>query len=291
MIKVDLSNLVPKRLGAYLLGIIPGLLFGMSLALGDPELARRMIDRARQIYPFPPYGLVGLFTGSCFVIGETLLLLSWFAALLITLAYWFRRYFVRVTFGSDWLYRLLGLVQGMPPKRNIAIRALSRIIFWARKKRFAFEIRPVLVCQRAAATQLLIRRYGISPRTGPSSSADLEWQVWLSVLGKPLESVRESFLAMRTFLACGLAELSALYVSPALRNRYFVAISVTFIAFGCVQSWSFAKLKYEPVRSSLTRLASLMAELSEAKTATKEEERGPEKSTIAINTETEGDAS
>jgi hypothetical protein len=76
MIKIDVSNVIPKRLGTYLLGIIPGLLFELSIAFGDPHLARQMIDRAKQIYPFQPYGLLILFVASCLVVGQTFFALS-----------------------------------------------------------------------------------------------------------------------------------------------------------------------------------------------------------------------
>jgi hypothetical protein len=74
MIKIDVSNAIPKRLGTYLLGIIPGLLFELSLAFGDPHLAHAMIDRAKQIYPFQPYALLLLFVASCLVVGQTFFL-------------------------------------------------------------------------------------------------------------------------------------------------------------------------------------------------------------------------
>jgi hypothetical protein len=32
MIKIDASNVIPKRLGTYLLGIIPGLVFELTVA-------------------------------------------------------------------------------------------------------------------------------------------------------------------------------------------------------------------------------------------------------------------
>lgn len=290
MIKIDVSNAIPKRFGAYLLGIIPGLLFELSIAFGDPHLARLMIDRVEQIYAFKPYALLILFVVSCLVVGQTFFLLSWFADLLINSVYGFTRYFIRATFGSDWLYRTFGKLQGTPPTRNIFIRSLSRMVMWGRKKRFPFEIRPVLKCQRLAATQLLVRRYGINPSKGPGDWVDLEWQVWLSVLGKQPPVFREALLTMRTFLGCGLAEISALYVSPALRNRYFIAISVVFIASGCFQSLDFAKRRYEPMRSSLTRLVSLLVELAETNTATQKEENGPDKGpNLAINTDAKED--
>ncbi|HEY6303069.1 MAG TPA: hypothetical protein VIX14_08380 [Terriglobales bacterium] len=49
MIKIDASNVIPKRLGTYLLGIIPGLVFELSLAFADPALAHQMIERARKL--------------------------------------------------------------------------------------------------------------------------------------------------------------------------------------------------------------------------------------------------
>jgi hypothetical protein len=218
------------------------------------------------------------------VVGQTFFLLSLFADLLIGSVYGFKRYFIRSTFGSDWLYLAFGRLQGIPAKRSIFIRSLSRMVMWGRKKRVPFEIRPVLQCQRSAATQLLIRRYGITPSKGPGAWVDLEWQVWLSTLGKQPPVFREALLTMRTLLGCGLAQLSALYILPALRNRYFVAITVAFIASGCVQSLDFAKLKYDPMRHSLARLMFVLAELAETNTATKKEESGqPKRSSLTMD--------
>ena len=290
MIKIDVSNAIPKRLWTYLLGIIPGLLFELSLAFGDPHLANLMIDRAKQIYPFQPYALLILFVASCLLVGQVFFLLAWFADILIGSVYRFRRYFIQVTLGSDWLYRAFGRLQGFPPKRNILIRSLSRMVMWGRDKRFTFATRPVLKCHRSAATQLLIRRYGITPRQGPGGAVDLEWQVWLSMLGKQSPAFREAFLTMRTFLGCGLAELSALYIAPALWNRYCAALSVVFIASGCVQSWGLAKLKHDPMQHLLARLVSVLVELAETSTALKKEESGSSKrSSLTISNDTKYD--
>jgi hypothetical protein len=290
MIKIDVSNAIPRKFGTYLLGVIPGLLFELSLAFGDPHLAQLMIDRAKQIYPFQPYALFILFVVSCLVVGEAFFLASRFADLLIGSVYGFERSFIRATFGSDWLYSAFGRLQGFPPKRNTFIRSLSRVVTWGRKKRFPIEVKPVLDCQRSAATQLLIRRYGINPGKGSRQWINLEWQVWLSIVGKQPSGFLEALLAMRTFLACGLAELSALYISSALRNRYFVAIALVFIASGCVQSLGFAKLRYDPMRYSLNRLASVLAELAETNTAAKKEENVPAKPpSLTIDADAKGE--
>jgi hypothetical protein len=76
MIKIDASNVLPKRLGTYLLGIIPGLVFELSVAFGGPLLAHQMIDRVKQVYPFQRYALLLLFAASCLVVGQTFFLLA-----------------------------------------------------------------------------------------------------------------------------------------------------------------------------------------------------------------------
>lgn len=149
-------------------------------------------------------------------------------------------------------------LQATRPKQNIFTRTMSHIIMCARMQRSPFAIRPVLKCQRLAATQLLARRYGITPSKGSGELVDLEWQAWLLVLGKQPLRFRGVFLTMRTFIGCGLAELAALYFLSALRNRYFVAITMIFLASGVFQSWDFAKWTYEPMRGSIARLAAIL---------------------------------
>jgi hypothetical protein len=147
---------------------------------------------------------------------------------------------------------------------------------WGRKKRFPFEIRPILKCQRLTAKELLARRYGIRPSEGPSEWVDLEWQVWLSVLWKPLPVSRQAVLTVRTLLGCGLAAFSALYISPVLRNRYFIVFAVTFVASGCFQLVEVSRWRYEPMRNSLSRLASMLTELAEVNAATRKDHDGSE---------------
>lgn len=262
MIKIDASNVIPKRLGTYLLGIIPGLVFELSVAYADPPLAHQMIDRTRQVYAFQGYALLVVFLVSCLIVGQTFFLLAWFSDWLIDFLYRAQRYLIlHLTIGSDWLYRAAGRFQGMPPKRNI--RYLWRIIMWARMNKAPFEIRPVLKCQRVAATRLLKRKYGVTPSKGQWEWVHQEWQAWLAVLGKTPAGFREAFLSMRAFLGSGLAELAAMYIEPTLRNRYFVAMTGTLLVAGCFQSLSLTKRRREPMRFSLMRLLMLMEELAE----------------------------
>jgi hypothetical protein len=149
----------------------------------------------------------------------------------------------------------------MPPKRNV--RYLWHIIRWARQKKVPFEIRSVLKCQCAATAELLRRKYGLTPSEGLSAWADGEWQVWLSVIGKAPAGLKDSFLMTRVFLSCGLAELSAMQIAPGLRNGYFAAMAGTLLGAGCSQSLWLARLRRDPMQFSVTRLRSIMEELSE----------------------------
>ena len=262
MIKIDASNIIPKRLGAYLLGIIPGFFFEMTLAFGDPALAHRFVDRVRQIYPFQGYVLLMLFAVSCLFVGQTFYFLAWFFDWLIDFIYRRLRYFVlHLTLGSDWLYKAVGQWQGT--RRRPGVRYVWRLVMWARKKKVPFEIRPILICQRRAALQLLRRKYGVILPKTPSSSNDEEWQTWLSVLGKVPIGLRDSFLLMRVSLACSFGELATLYLCAELRNRYFITMCGTLLLAGILQTALFVRRRNEPIRRSLTTLALIVEELAE----------------------------
>ncbi|MGA3372650.1 MAG: hypothetical protein ABSC48_12920 [Terracidiphilus sp.] len=277
MIRIDLSSMMPKQGGALLLGLIPGLLFELGLAFGDPEFAHQMLNRAAQVYAFPPYALVALFMVSCLVCGQALFLMAWIAYLIFEFSFGSTRYFHRFVSGSDWLYRLFGRLQGIPPKRNLFIRLLSRFVRWGREKRFPFVARPALRCQRMAATQLLARKYGITPGNGPYEWVDSEWDAWIPVLGTAPPWFRTQVLTSRTLFACGLAELAVIFLSPSLRNVYFYAITVPFLVAGCYPWLGFAKLRYDPMISTLARLHSILVELADVKPQTIESPNSPKK--------------
>jgi hypothetical protein len=235
---------------------------GVGLSLTCPLLAHQMIERAREVYLFQGYALLVLFLVSCLIVGQTFFLLAWFFDWFIDFLYRVQRYLLlHLTLGSGWLDKAVGRLQGMPPKRNV--RHLWRIVIWARMKKAPFEIRPVLKCQRMAATRLLKRKYGVTPSKEQWEWVDQEWQAWLAVLGKAPTGFREAFLTMRTFLSTAFAESVAMYVEPALRNWYFGIMTGTLLLAGCFQSLSLAKRRGEPMTFSLTRLLMLMEELAE----------------------------
>jgi hypothetical protein len=266
MLKIDISKAIPQGFGAYLLGIIPGLFFQASIAIGQPHLAASVISRAREIYPFGPYALLVIFLASALLIGQGFFLLAWTSELVIALAVTFWRYALRVTLASEWLYRRFAKLQGVPPKQNFFIRSLNRAIFWARGlKMFPHRVRPVLKCLHAATKQLLKTRYGLDSEDLGHSRWDADvWEVWHSVLGKPLSDFREASISAKTFLGTGFAGFAALYLAPDLRRGYFFTLCLTFSFAGLFTLMNLAAWRFGAVKWSIRRLRSVLAELSDA---------------------------
>lgn len=262
MIRIDISRAIPPRLGTYLLGIIPGVFFEASVAIGDPHLAALVISRVREIYSFGPYALLVLFITSGLLIGQGFFIAAWIVDLIIisTFALW--DYAIRITFGSQWFYGYFGKLQGTPPKQNSFIRLLSRVVFWARGRDYPSAAKPVLKCLYIAVQRVLRVRYGIERKFGGPWDEG-EWKVWYLALGKPLKAFQEASASSRVFLGCGLAGFTALRASPLLRGGYFVALCLTFIFAGIFGSVELARWRFNPVRRSMARLRSVLLELSE----------------------------
>lgn len=268
MIKVDLSRAVPWRLGMYLLGVIPGVLFESSVVIGNPQSAAFVVSRLREFYPFGPYALLVIFLVSSLFIGQAFFLLAWVVDLLIALAFKLGRYAIRRTFGSQWLYDRFTKLQGLAPNRNIFVRQLGRVVFWARGYEFSIESRPVLRCLHLVTRQVLEKRYGIDLAPLLRHSDGSEWTVWYSALGKPGKGFKEASLASRVFIACGLAGITALTAAPALRGWYFIGLCFVFTFAGFYVAVDLARWRMSPVRRTMGRLQSMLLELSEVNTAT-----------------------
>jgi|HubBroStandDraft_2_1064218.scaffolds.fasta_scaffold57498_3 hypothetical protein len=284
MIKIDLSRTIPPRLAAYLIGIVPGVFFESSIAVGNPHFAASVISRVREIYPFGPYALFALFLASALLIGLGFIITAWIADVLIASASALWRYAIRITLGSQWLYRYFAKLQSIPPKQNLLIRQLGRMIFWARRREFSSAAKPVLKCLHVAVRRLLKVRYGIdSSEVGQWD--DSEWGTWYSALGKPLKGLQEAAMSSRTFLGCGLAGLTALYASPSLRGGYFIALCLIFTFAGCFLSVDLLRWRINPVKRSTVRLQSVLLELSEASTIV--DRRNGDSVTAGINLDEE----
>jgi hypothetical protein len=267
MIKVDLSKAFSPRLVIYLVSVIPGLFFEATVAIGAPETARNIISDVGKVFPFPPYALLICFVASAFVFGHVFMLLAWFAELLLSAAYWAWRTGIRITFGSHTFYKWLAKVQHPPTKRGFFVRLYSRAVFAARMPRQYERAQPVMKCLSVASKQLLKKRYGIDVMDSLSPMGE-EWHVWYSVLGKPLNDIREGITMMRTALGCGLAGYLALPFAPSLHTWYFLGACSVFAATGLYMTWSQLRWRTDPVKLNFLRLQSVLLDLAEVGSAT-----------------------
>lgn len=275
MIKIDLSKAFSLRIFVYLLGLIPGAFFAVSVALGDPETTRNVIGTASQIYPFPPYALLIIFLACSLFVGHVFILMAWFVEVLLNWAYRTWQFVIRKTFGSYRFYRWLGIIQQKWPKRGIVVQLFSMAVMAARIQRRYSDARPVMRCVAIVAEKLLKKRYGIDVIDAVSQFGE-EWQVWYSVLGKPPKSIQETVMAMRTMLGCGLAGFSALLFAPCLVVWYFLAICGVFTITGLGMTWSVFRWKTDPVRLNYLRLQSMLLDLFEVRDRTTGEEAATE---------------
>jgi len=263
MISFDLSKAPSLRFFVYLLALFPGLFFLLSVAVGNPQLAKTTIQQIAAVYSFPPYGLLLILVGSGFVIGQGIVLLSWLIEMILANAYRAPGAAFRKLFGAQWLYRWFGKHQGIPPNPSFVIRTLGKLIFLARAGELdPLDARAVRWCLAAAAEKLLERRYGIDPHraNGPNGG---EWQVWYSVLGKPIKSLSESQNAGRTTLACGVSGYLSLSIAPQLIERYYISLCSMFVFAGLWTAGQHFFLARNPIRLDVLRLRSVLLELQD----------------------------
>lgn len=256
-----MSKMSTPRALIYLLALFPGLFFLSSVAVGNPQLARTTIEGIKGIYPFASYALVVIFVGTGFVFGQGLVLSAWLAELVIFSAVRLPRIAYRGLFGSNWLYKWFAKRQGTPPSTNRAVRALGKMIFLARSvPTDSTDAKAVRFCLAAATESLLKSKYGIGAQraSGPNGG---EWQVWYSVMGKPLRSLVETRNVARITLACGLAGFLAMLIEPRLIDRYYIGLISVFTFCGFwTPCWIFFQVR-NPIRADVLRLQAVLTEL------------------------------
>ena len=263
MIHLDLSKPPSLRLFVYLLALLPGIFFLTSVALGNPPLGKSAIQQISGIYPFPSYGLVLILLGVGFAIGEAVTILSWLIELVLIGVCRLPPAAFRKLFGGQRLYIFFGKYQGVPPKNTVIIRILWKLIQAARTQPpDTQEAKSVRFCLVAATEQLLKKRYGIGSAraTGPNG---LEWQVWFSVLGKPIRPLVEGRNLGRVLLATGIAGFLSIRFAPGLSDPYYLSLCALFAFAGVWSAFSIYFQFRHPVKANATRLRSVMLELQE----------------------------
>lgn len=271
MIHVDLSKTPSLRAFVYLLALFPGMIFLSSVALGNPALAGAAVEQVRKIYPFPPYGLAIVLLGAAFVIGQGFILFCWMLEMLLRALYQvaragllkaLRRVFCRQQF-SQWFAKY----QGVPPRTSLSVRVLNKLMALASVgPTTSPEAQAAWSCLVAATEKLMERRYGIEA-VRASGSVSGTWDLWCSVLGKPVAPVIESLNVGRTFLGCGVAGFLAISFAPMLHRPYFVALCSIFTLSGLWTAAAYFFRWRDPAWRHSYRLRSVLLELQEWSTS------------------------
>ncbi len=229
MINVDLSKGLYLRPLLYLLALFPGLFFLLSFALADPWTAKQIVGELSGVFSLPLYALSLILTGAGLVVGEAFILVAWALEMAIS--------------------AILKAVTGKPGDGQTP------------------EAKAVWFCVVAATEALLKKSYGINEKlaSGPNGG---EWQVWASVLGKPITPMVESLNAGRTILATGIAGFVAMMIAPGLAQRYYFSMCSLFVFAGVWTAIGYFRVSRSVVKMHAIRLKSILLELKEASQAT-----------------------
>ena len=270
MLSIDLTKAFSHRFLVYLLALFPGSFFLMSIAMGNPILAKGIISRLEGIYPIPAFALSLLLLGSAFFIGMTFVILSRLLELLLSGFFLLGRFAYRKLLGTQAVYVWFGKFQGTPPKATLVSRVVGKLIFLARAGEIDTPDRKsVRWCLAAATEKLLEKRYGIDAHraTGPNGG---EWQVWYSVMGQPVKNIVESLNGARTAFASGVAGFVALGIAPVLIERYYISMcSVLAVSSLWTTGYFYFQTKH-PIGLDCLRLRAVLTELQELPSGTPE---------------------
>jgi hypothetical protein len=257
MINIDLSKMPSLRFLTYLLSLFPGLFFLLSVAIADPASSKPIITEIESLYSVPPYGLLVMLLGAGFVCGHAITTLAWFLEMLLVSTYLFirrvLRSLLRWTLAGQKVYEWFSKYQGIPPRRNLFVRNLGRLIMLARtlhETPDSPDLQAVRWCLHAAVEKVIQRQFELDPRP-TNGGTGREWRVWSVVIGKRLPYLQESSIAGRMTLATGLAGFIAINTAPMLMNRYYLSLC-SILAFSGLwtRGWFFIQSR-SPLKRDL----------------------------------------
>jgi hypothetical protein len=253
MIQLDITRLLPRPAFKYLLGLIPGIFFEISLVSVRPAAFRTLAGQAGLGY----WTSLGVATFVAFIVGTSGMLVVWI--LQACIGYLHGR---SKRLWAKFLTRLF-TQRKLPPSPSWVTsgRWLSRAF-----QRATFP-RGLSEAQRTwhrAARRLLQEHYGIEP---PDIQTQADWGVWYWALGSAnFPELRGAgfFSAMHATGWCGLA---ALRLEPALRTKSYVGLSLFLIFCGLVHAWSVSRWWHNPVQVATSKVRGLLAEIKAFKLA------------------------
>jgi hypothetical protein len=249
-----ISSVVPPRAYIFMVAVLPGLFFEISILLANPALFCELIARARDGFGLSHYETLGLSLALAFVIGNAFILL-------VTLIQRLLGYLYRLL-ASLWqelcAWPLLPLTDWLQKKRWWAKRRwLTRLFIHVRSRHLPFPMdEGARRLWAIVARRLLREKYGIHPK----DLGQEEWNALYAALGTlTITDIRGS-MTMIVSEATGWCGLAATLFALQLRNRYYVAFSVLLILSGMLHDWHVAGGLNNPQYLAVLKIRSLLRE-------------------------------
>ncbi len=230
-----ISSVIPPQTHVYLVALVPGVFFELSILLANPSVFCELVARAQDASGLGKYAIGGIALFFAFIIGNAFILA-------VTL--------IQRIFGH--VYRLLVVVW-----EELCIWPLFPVMTWLGRKpwfgrrrrlrdfgeRVQLTVSQTPIDEGARklwsllAGRLLREKYAIEPKLLDQE----EWDALYWTLGTlRIEDIRGA-MTMIVSEATGWCGIAAIRFAPTLRNRYYVALCTLMIVAGLVHDWYVAE--------------------------------------------------
>ena len=256
MVNLDLSKMVPRGSLIWISAFIPGLFFEISIALGNPQLMTSHLATTQNLIRLSPYLQLAVALFLAFIIGLASMLAVSFIQHALT-----------------YLHSLRLIL--MPELRTLVLlpllNQLVKLRFFASRGRFhdfrnrvsndaaepAQEALSTSKALQKLASKLFRDRYGVELQ---HAEEQREWQSLLWSVGSLTEVEWRGPLLMIASEATGWCGLVATMLAPALRNRYYIALSLIFLLTGLHNDYYVAGRRRDPVALASFKARAILRE-------------------------------
>ena len=253
-----LSNVIPPEAYKYLLALVPGFVFGISIALSNPCLLRDIWRRGEAVFPINRYEAICVVVFAAYVIGNAFVLLVFFLRWLLGGVYRMGKYL----YINACLSSLLELMQ-----------RLLVTPFWQRR-RWLYEWRvkaaevvsnqgkiPTshLRCWGRIARGLLKTRYRIDPDILDQD----EWNVLYWALAPLGREELQDHLYMLISEATGWSCIAAIQFAPLLITKSYLTLAGILVLTGLLHDFMVVRSIHSSAYIGTMKIRALLRELRE----------------------------
>ncbi len=251
-----ISSVIPPNTHVFLVALMPGLFFELSILVANPSVFCELFEMAREGSGLGKYALWGIAFFFAFVVGTAFILFVTLVQRLM--GYVYRVWAVLREWLFVWpLYRLTTWLRQKP--RWVRNRWLNNLFnymharVWGRAQdEGARRLWAVF------AKRLMKEKYRIGREEQHLEQP--EWNALYQTLGTlRIEDLRGA-MTMVVFEATGWCGLAAMRFAPTLRNRSYLALSGLFIVAGLLHDWYVAANLNSPLFLAYLKIRALIRE-------------------------------